>query len=325
MKTKISIKNLSLFAMLIVSMVAAKPLDLSLGARPAGMGGAFTAISDDVNSPYWNPSGIAGIDALEIGITNQINPEFLGANYNLVSGVFPVKGAFGIGFSWLMQNASLEEGDPDNALEYREDYWREHHFSLSFAYELWKSLLIFRETSVGVNLNRYSYSTENYHGAGVGFDAALKTNLPYGISLGIVARSIAADIEGEMFEPEYRLGLGYTKTFKAMHKLVVASDAAMKKDIEYSDSENMTAREYNVKLFEGVEYSLLMVKDFIPSIRVGANMSPMSDRDGGFYANATGGIGLVYKNYRLDYAVKYNTTADYGLGMFHQVSFIFMK
>lgn len=29
------------------------------GTRPMGMGGAFTAVSDDANAPYWNPAGVA--------------------------------------------------------------------------------------------------------------------------------------------------------------------------------------------------------------------------------------------------------------------------
>ncbi|MBN3033006.1 MAG: hypothetical protein JW873_02815 [Candidatus Saganbacteria bacterium] len=29
------------------------------GARPMGMGGAFTAVADDANAPYWNPAGLA--------------------------------------------------------------------------------------------------------------------------------------------------------------------------------------------------------------------------------------------------------------------------
>ncbi|MFC2061588.1 PorV/PorQ family protein [Elusimicrobiota bacterium] len=37
-------------------------LNLELGARPAAMGGAFTGISDDINSLYWNPAGLGKID-----------------------------------------------------------------------------------------------------------------------------------------------------------------------------------------------------------------------------------------------------------------------
>lgn len=29
------------------------------GTRPMGMGGAFTAVADDANAPYWNPAGLA--------------------------------------------------------------------------------------------------------------------------------------------------------------------------------------------------------------------------------------------------------------------------
>jgi hypothetical protein len=29
------------------------------GTRPMGMGGAFTAVADDANAPYWNPAGVA--------------------------------------------------------------------------------------------------------------------------------------------------------------------------------------------------------------------------------------------------------------------------
>ena len=33
-------------------------LKLGVGARAVGMGGAYTAIADDVNSMGWNPAGI---------------------------------------------------------------------------------------------------------------------------------------------------------------------------------------------------------------------------------------------------------------------------
>ncbi|MCH7681997.1 PorV/PorQ family protein [candidate division KSB1 bacterium] len=38
---------------------AAQFLKIGAGARPIGMGGAYTAIADDINSIYWNPAGLA--------------------------------------------------------------------------------------------------------------------------------------------------------------------------------------------------------------------------------------------------------------------------
>ncbi len=41
---------------------AAKFLSIGIGARANAMGGAFTSISKDASSMYWNPAGIAGIE-----------------------------------------------------------------------------------------------------------------------------------------------------------------------------------------------------------------------------------------------------------------------
>src|SRR3989339_1554438 len=41
-------------------------LKAGVGARPLGMGGAFTAIADDADSPSWNPGGLGFVDKAEI-------------------------------------------------------------------------------------------------------------------------------------------------------------------------------------------------------------------------------------------------------------------
>jgi hypothetical protein len=40
------------------------------GVRPMGMGGAFTAVSDDRNTIFYNPAGLSRIDGLTLGILN---------------------------------------------------------------------------------------------------------------------------------------------------------------------------------------------------------------------------------------------------------------
>jgi len=40
--------------------------NLGAGARPMGMGGAYTAVADDANAPFWNPSGLAQLEKHEL-------------------------------------------------------------------------------------------------------------------------------------------------------------------------------------------------------------------------------------------------------------------
>ena len=40
-----------------IGTTAAQALKYNVGPRAIGMGGAFTAIADDITAVYWNPSG----------------------------------------------------------------------------------------------------------------------------------------------------------------------------------------------------------------------------------------------------------------------------
>ena len=41
-----------------VSNISGAYTDVGYGVRPMGMGGAFTAVSDDPNAAYYNPAGL---------------------------------------------------------------------------------------------------------------------------------------------------------------------------------------------------------------------------------------------------------------------------
>lgn len=43
-------------------------LNLGMGARPLGMAGAFTAVADDVNSLFYNPAGLSGIQTVQVSL-----------------------------------------------------------------------------------------------------------------------------------------------------------------------------------------------------------------------------------------------------------------
>jgi len=45
-------------------------LDIGVGARGIGMGGAFTALADDSSAVYWNPAGLARLEKREVSASH---------------------------------------------------------------------------------------------------------------------------------------------------------------------------------------------------------------------------------------------------------------
>jgi hypothetical protein len=75
-----------------VGTTAATFLEIGVGARAIGMGGAFVAIANDANALYWNPSGIANLPKSEVTLTHT---DWLAdTDFNFAGIVLPI-GAFG--------------------------------------------------------------------------------------------------------------------------------------------------------------------------------------------------------------------------------------
>ncbi|NQU16975.1 MAG: PorV/PorQ family protein [Candidatus Saganbacteria bacterium] len=73
-------------------------LSTGVGARPLGMGGAFTAVADNADCPFYNPAGLANIYFKEITTTQtKLSTD---ADHYYISYVQPLgKGSLGI--SWI--------------------------------------------------------------------------------------------------------------------------------------------------------------------------------------------------------------------------------
>ncbi|MBA65779.1 MAG: hypothetical protein CMG55_08265 [Candidatus Marinimicrobia bacterium] len=66
---------------------AAQFLKIGIGARALGMGGAYSAVSNDATALYWNPAGLASIKKNEIILDHQdwildVDLDFIGGSYN---------------------------------------------------------------------------------------------------------------------------------------------------------------------------------------------------------------------------------------------------
>jgi len=127
-------------------------VDVGYGARPMGMGGAFTAVSDDPNAAYWNPAGLLKVPnpGVSLMYTKQMN--LIPYYYSTFQMYLSADQAIG---AMLMYN-----GD---------DLYNEFSFIGSYAYHAGKYLIDpFKELYVGASLQYRHAGYGNNPDGGIG-------------------------------------------------------------------------------------------------------------------------------------------------------------
>lgn len=133
------------------------------GARPAGMGNTYLAISNDGAAPLFNPAGLSSLQRTMFASSYRVMELDRKLGYALA--MFPVQGESAIGVHWLYADeGSVAARDGDGAELGRDIFFQNHQFSIVFAKRFEKFM------SLGVNLS-YLYSRfPEESAAGVGFD-----------------------------------------------------------------------------------------------------------------------------------------------------------
>ena len=83
---------------------AAQVLKFNVGPRAMGMGGAFTALSDDITAMYWNPSGTANINTNEAFFNHSTLYADVGYDYAALASNLSDFGTVGAFVSVLSMN-----------------------------------------------------------------------------------------------------------------------------------------------------------------------------------------------------------------------------
>lgn len=158
--------------------LAAAFKDNGWGARPLGMGGAFTSVADDVNAPLFNPAGTAQIEKSEVSFTYSrlfLGLDLQGINIysNYAAFVQPTKHFGSFGVVWANQTVTTLYKEDSYLLNYSHSL--NHYFSaLPF------------EMLVGANLK--------YLSNGYTLDArTIETNDPV-FKYGTISRAYALDL-----------------------------------------------------------------------------------------------------------------------------------
>ena len=211
---------MTILALGVISSISAQEnkyagsfLELGVGARAMGMGGAFVSVADDGSAFYWNPAGVSQL----------IRPELFGMYASLYKSLQqhhhigftrPIHGGVGVSLNWIRLNVSDIPAFPDPVGTYAErraesnDFftWQElqaaglaltslpYDFSsfkndafvltLAKSYKVnwdfgWQYFVFPTEIPIGLNVKFIRQSLFNQTSSGLGFD--LGTLFKFGI------------------------------------------------------------------------------------------------------------------------------------------------
>lgn len=266
------------------SLCFSAPIDVKIGVRPQGMGGAFVSVCNDGNAVYWNPAGLAQISSGEVSFMHT-NPFGAESTYiDWVSLTQPFGKSSGIGIGFLYKSSELEQGKEET-----KSRMVDSEFIVSLASSIGNSVMY------GGNVKMFSLSSKVDKGKGMGFDIGLLYNGDFPIkdcSIGFMYRNLASQIKDESFPKEIRAGI--SKRFGK--RLILSSDVSIKKDVDKKESD--------IRWHSGFEASPF--KNIL--LRLGYDN-----------ADIALGFGMLFKNYSIDYSFLSET--EYELPNTHRFGF----
>ncbi|MBN2408057.1 MAG: PorV/PorQ family protein [Elusimicrobia bacterium] len=275
-------------------------LKIAPGARPVGMGGAYTAVKGDVNALYYNPAGLGSIEKPQVG---AMHTEWIDdIKYNFAAGAFSLKrGVLGVSATLLTMGELEGRGaDREPSGEFR---------AYDFAMQMSYAAEISDRSLLGSTLKYVRQQIDDETANGVAVDLGLQRELGSGLSLGVAVRNLGPGMK--FISETYSLPL----TFSFGTGLVIGG-------IRLGADTSWEAADGNVKLAFGTEYlpvQFLSLRGgyFLNALRsaVEPDKEKLFSRKNGL----GGGIGVKVLGYRLDYAV-----VPYAeLGTTQRMSFLF--
>lgn len=302
------------FALLhLAAPVSAKSaLDLSIsgvGARPLGMGRAFTAVADDANAVFLNPAGLGGQKDWEV---SSMSTKLMGVvDYKMAGVVYPTKyGTIGVGYTsvntaggYLTSDKASISSVNVQAISYGSD-----SLVLSYGQDFGDLLKLANSSlgkiSIGASLkavsNRFEGADGSGSGTGLSAGILLKPNpyLTYGLNFNNATGSITWK-SGTKEEMPLTTSVGGAFNFgKGVATL----------DMEIAKADNY--------LHGGVEYQPF---NNMVTLRAGLDQAPSSQSEK--VLNLAGGVGIKMSGIGFDYAYRQDSTLADNATHYFSISF----
>jgi fibronectin type 3 domain-containing protein len=267
-------------------------LKVDSGARSQGMGGAFTAVADDVNALTWNPAGLALLTEPQVGYLRMLYLSDIA--YNFGGAVIPIpmgENSLGLGAGVINLGATF---DSTNGAQPSVTAG-ENAFFFSAAYRV-KDLVSF-----GLTGKYILRDIAGYQGSAFGGDLGVLVTPPgspirVGAGVFNLGQEVAFVSAADQLPLSGRLGLAGRLFEEPQHSLMLAGD------FSYQFSSGVW------EAAGGAEYWY----DRVLAVRAGS-------RGNGDMNHWTAGIGVDLKVARVDYA--YSPVGT--LGDTHRMSLVF--
>ena len=281
---------------------AAEVLKIGLGARAMGMGGAFTALSNDASGAYWNPAGLNHIGSREAML--QHASQFGGTfSNNFGSIVLPIEGSpatialTGIYQSYgditVTTDAKIGEDQDGNPILDPSKFRFESAYDLGLLLSYARPLGEQWSTGVNVKLLRSSLAGEGSSfgiGADLGFQYLPSDKVQFGVRLADITttRLFWDSGKNETVSPTVTIGAAGTQPISALHgALTLALDFGLAfEDLDEQAAQFKTGSTTGT-IMAGAEY---WYRETV-ALRLGSDQS-----------NLTAGAGVRYKSLGVDYA-----------------------
>ncbi len=268
-------------------------LKIGPGARPAGMGEAFSAVADDVHAIYYNPAGLAALKSVEV--TGMHNEHFQDVDYEFAAVAVPLlrwtstrkdSNAYGVlGFSVTnlsvgrIERRGLTETDTPDSSFGANDF----AYSLAYAYAF-----PYTGLSLGGAAKYVESDIDTVHAGAVAADLGALYRMDL-MALSFGVRHLGTEQRFSHMSDPLPTTMFAGASYRFSPKLMGALEATVPRD-------------GNPRLAAGGEYRHAFNKEVRGAVRAGYT-SPISRSTtaGGLYGG-TFGLGMGFGRFSFDFA-----------------------
>jgi len=314
----------SSIAQTTISKFAGEFLSIGVGGRALGLGGAYTALANDVTAGYYNPAGLIHLNYPQISIMHDERFGNL-VNYDYAAVAIPYGTDMSFGLSVMRlavdgipdtRNA-LVDANGDGILDITQDRLDYSRIS-EFSDQDWAFYLSFAKRhsdnfSYGASVKIIRRSIAEFSATGIGFDIGAQYSPSENIFLGATLQDVTTTLvawstgRNELISPTLKVGGGYK--FELFGGTITP---VLDLDIRFEGrnfASNFNIGPISADLHSGLEYNYKNVF----AIRAGYND----------IKQFTIGAGIKLPKLSIDYSfARFNDSEDERLPDTHRISLI---